>query len=216
MPTYKNSARQRYVRTTAFSHKECESGAVRNLTATGSELQYSNIRSVAADWSRYPIDTTFNIKGLPYTYVVDDFGSALCGTNTLDLYFPTLHEMDRWGNRDVEIRVAKWGSWRRSAEILRPRRRFWHCRRMYSSLEGQLAKADAPPTKSDNKPESPEPSSLSPSPHAEKETSSFTWNLSTSPKQRAAAQLKEQQQRKAKDTIKVANSDSKEEEDLSM
>ncbi len=31
--------------------------------------------------------------------------------------------------------------------------------------------------------------------------SSFTWNLSTSPKQRAAAQLKEQQQRKAKDTI---------------
>lgn len=131
-PTYTSeSSRHRVVRTTAFSCQENEPGAYGRLNAMGTTLKYGQVRSAAADWSRYPAGTVFKIKGLPWTYVVDDYGSSLVGTNTIDIYHPTLASMRRWATRDVEINIVKWGSWERTANLLRRRTKYPHCAQMY-------------------------------------------------------------------------------------
>ncbi len=138
-PTYTSERiRHRYVRTTAYSCAENEPGAWGSLNAAGTMLKYGKVRSAAADWSRYPVGTTFKIKGLPYTYVVDDYGSALVGTNTIDIYHPTLGQMRQWGTRDVEINIIHWGSWERTANLLRKRTKYDHCARMYYATIAKL------------------------------------------------------------------------------
>lgn len=139
MPTYKkDSTRHRVVRTTAYSHMEMEVGAPWRKNAAGTYLKYGQVRSAAADWSRYPVGTKFKIKGLPYTYVIDDYGSALVGTNTIDIYNPTIRTMNRWGTRRAEITVIQWGSLERTVNILRARRGYNHCRRMYYAAKARL------------------------------------------------------------------------------
>lgn len=138
MPTYPESHRTRYVRTTAYSHMEGEVGAPGRLNAAGTILKYGAVRSAAADWSIYPVGTTFKIKGLPYTYVVDDYGSGLVGTNTIDIFHPTLSSMRRWGTRPVEITVVRWGSWERTANLLKGRTRHAHCAQMYAGVQRKL------------------------------------------------------------------------------
>jgi len=139
-PTYKSdSARHRVVRTTSYSHQEGEVGAPGRLNAIGTTLKYGPVRSAAADWSRYPVGTTFRIKGLPHTYVIDDYGSALVGTNTIDIYHPTLGLMRKWATRDVEINIIKWGSWERTANLLRGRVKYPHCARMYYATMRKLS-----------------------------------------------------------------------------
>ena len=130
-PTYSFSQRNRIVRTTAYSCAENEPGAYGNLNAAGTTLKYGMVRSAAADWSRYPLGTRFKIKGLPYTYVVDDYGRALVGTNTVDIYHPNLSLMRQWGTRDVEITVIQWGSWERTLSLLKRRQKYPHCYQMY-------------------------------------------------------------------------------------
>lgn len=138
-PTYHSqSIRHRYVRTTSYSHMENEPGAYGRLNAIGTTLKHGQVRSAAADWSRYPVGTTFKIKGLPYTYVIDDYGSALVGTNTIDIYHPTLKAMRHWGSRDVEINIIHWGSWERTANLLRKRTKYGHCARMYYAVLPKL------------------------------------------------------------------------------
>ena len=140
MPTYAPHQRKRYVRTTAYSHMENEPGAPGRKNAMGTILKYgSTIRSAAADWSHYPAGTKFKIKGLPYTYVVDDYGSALAGTNTVDIFHPTLRQMNRWGTRKVEINVIQWGDIDRSLALLKGRVRHKHCRKMYYGLLARKA-----------------------------------------------------------------------------
>jgi len=131
MPTYKESQRHRVVRTTAYSHQENEPGAPWRKNAIGTYLKYGKVRSAAADWSVLPVGTKFKIKGLPHTYIVDDYGSALVGTNTVDIYHPTLRTMRRWGTRRAEITITQWGSWKRTLNILKGRRKYKHNRRMY-------------------------------------------------------------------------------------
>lgn len=144
MPTYtSHSQRTRLVRTTAYSHMEKEVGAPGRKNAIGTTLQYGKVRSAAADWSVYPVGTTFRIKGQPYLYVVDDFGSALVGTNTIDIFKPSLSLMRRWGTRRVEITVVRWGSMQRSAKLLRTRRGYSHCRRMYAGCMRKLKGASS-------------------------------------------------------------------------
>ncbi|MGC6425540.1 MAG: 3D domain-containing protein [Akkermansiaceae bacterium] len=139
MPTYKKDrTRHRVVRTTAYSHMEMEVGAPWKKNAVGTYLKYGRVRSAAADWSRYPVGTRFKIKGLPYTYVVDDYGSALVGTNTIDVYNPTIRSMKRWGTRRAEITVIQWGSLERTVNILHGRRAHQHCRRMYYAAKARL------------------------------------------------------------------------------
>ena len=131
-PTYHSeSVRHRYVRTTSYSHQENELGAEGRLNAMGTILKYDRVRSAAADWSRYPVGTAFRIKGLPHVYVVDDYGRSLAGTNTIDIYHPTLKLMKKWATRDAEINVIRWGSWEQSANLLRGRTKYAHCALMY-------------------------------------------------------------------------------------
>lgn len=130
-PSYPRSKTHRVVRTTAYSHQENEKGAPWRKNALGTYLKYGKVRSAAADWSRYPVGTQFKIKGLPYTYIIDDYGSALVGTNTLDIYHPNLRSMRLWGTRNAEIKVIKWGSWEKTLAILKGRLKYSHTRKMY-------------------------------------------------------------------------------------
>ncbi len=129
------------VRTTAYSHLEADSLQYGRLSAAGNTLQYGNqVRSAAADWSKYPLGTRFVIEGLPYQYVVDDYGSALCGTETIDIYKPNLRGTGDWGVRNVPIRVLEWGSFEESAKILDERKHVRHAdhvRKMLSEIERQ-------------------------------------------------------------------------------
>ncbi|HVJ45748.1 MAG TPA: 3D domain-containing protein [Luteolibacter sp.] len=138
MPVYAFSDRNRVVRTTAYTCSEDDHIVYGSNNATGTQLRYSDrVRSAAADWSFYPVGTVFKIAGLPYTYVVDDYGSALTGTGTIDIYKPTKDVMNAWGRRNVEITVLQWGSFTRSAEILSQRTKYSHCSQMLANIVRQ-------------------------------------------------------------------------------
>lgn len=123
------------VRTTAYTHNEADHLRYGRKNAIGTRLRYGKVRSAAADWSRYPVGTRFTISGQPgIVYEVDDYGSALVGMGTIDLYKPTFSAMNRWGVRHVDIHVLKWGSVDRSVKILKPRTKWSHVRRMFQAL----------------------------------------------------------------------------------
>lgn len=126
------------MRTTSYSHMENEPGACGMINASGSRLKYGSVRSAAADWSVYPLGTKFRIKGQPHIYVVDDYGSSLAATNTIDIYKPSLHYMRTWGTRHTEITVIQWGSYERSARLLKGRINHDHCRHMYYGCKRKL------------------------------------------------------------------------------
>lgn len=119
------------VRTTAYTHNEGSGG--RN--AIGRRLASAGIKSAASDWSRFPLGTHFRVLGTKDEYMIDDYGGALVGTNTIDLYHPSKLEMRRWGVRRVDIEVLHWGSDGESLRVLRPRKGTSCARRMIASLE---------------------------------------------------------------------------------
>ncbi|MDI1313526.1 3D domain-containing protein [Prosthecobacter sp.] len=132
---FKSSTRITSVRTTAYTHGESDHIIYGAKTAVGTQLKFGNVRSAAADWSVYPVGTIFQIEGMPYVYQVDDYGSALVGTNTIDLYKPDKATMNAWGVRNVNIRVIKWGSFSKSLAIMKERMRYEHIRRMVGRIE---------------------------------------------------------------------------------
>lgn len=127
------------VRTTAYSHLEADSLQYGRKSAAGNDLKYgSQVRSAAADWSKYPMGTRFMIEGLPYQYVVDDYGSALVGTETIDIYKPDMRTMGQWGVRNVPVKVLEWGSFEESRKILDGRKNVRHAdhvRQMLREIE---------------------------------------------------------------------------------
>jgi len=127
------------VRTTAYTHTEADHIAYSNKTAIGTRLKYySGVRSAASDWSKYPVGTRFQIVGKPgVTYEIDDYGSALVGKETIDLYKPSRAKMNEWGARNVQIKVLKWGSFERSKNILKDRTKYSHVRKMYNAIKGK-------------------------------------------------------------------------------
>lgn len=136
MPVYTFGERNRLVRTTAYTCSEDDHIQYGSNNAIGTQLKFTNrVRSAAADWSFYPLGTVFKIKGESQLYVVDDYGSALTGTGTIDIYKPTRDWMNAWGRRNVEIAVVQWGSLERSAEVLSKRTKFAHCRQMYVNIQ---------------------------------------------------------------------------------
>ena len=138
MPFYHPKQLNRVVRTTAYTHSESDHISYGPRNAVGTRLKYTEQeRSAAADWSVYPLGTRFKIKGEPYVYVVDDYGSALVGTGTIDIYQPSKALMREWGRRVVEIQIIQWGSSRLSMEKLAARRGYRHCARMHASLSEQ-------------------------------------------------------------------------------
>lgn len=138
MPVYSFGERNRVVRTTAYTCSEADHIQYGSKNATGTDLRYTNkVRSAAADWSFYPVGTTFRIKGLPYLYVIDDYGSVLTGTGTIDIYKPSKDVMSLWGRRVVEVNIVQWGSFDRSARLLAQRTKFGHCKQMLTNIVRQ-------------------------------------------------------------------------------
>lgn len=127
------------VKTTAYTHTEGDHLKHGSANAVGTKLKFGEVRSAAADWSVYPVGTKFKIQGDPCVYVVDDYGSALVGTHTIDLYKPSAAAMNKWGVRKVDIEVVEWGSYDRSLAILKPRQKKGKgaVQRMVSSLQSR-------------------------------------------------------------------------------
>ena len=69
--------------------------------------------------------------------LIDDYGGALVGTSTIDLYMTSRAEMRRWGVKHEEIEIIQWGSEEESLKILRTRTNVGRVRRMIASLEAQ-------------------------------------------------------------------------------
>ncbi|MEO8354220.1 MAG: hypothetical protein ABI680_21025 [Chthoniobacteraceae bacterium] len=132
------------VRTTAYTHSEADHLKHGRSTAMGTTLQYGNVRSAAADWSRWPAGTLFRIRETGEFYRVDDYGWALAGTNTIDLYKPSRSMMNQWGVRYVTIENLEWGDVDRSRAILRDRAKHKHVRRMLNDLDRHYAALKKP------------------------------------------------------------------------
>jgi 3D (Asp-Asp-Asp) domain-containing protein len=141
--THRNS--QMRVRTTAYTHDESDHIVYGVKNAVGTNLKFGNVRSAAADWSRFPVGTKFRIAGQPgVVYEVDDYGSALVGTGTIDLYKPSQSMMNHWGVRHVDIEVIQWGSFERSMQLMRDRTKWKHVRAMMEGIEARLRTAGLP------------------------------------------------------------------------
>ena len=124
------------VKTTAYTHTEEDHKKYKVATAAGGTLKYGAVRSAAADWAVYPVGTVFKIEGDAHTYEIDDYGSALVGTETIDLYKPSKSSMRSYGARQVNIKVVKWGSIPKSLAILKPREgKSPHISKMIRELE---------------------------------------------------------------------------------
>jgi 3D (Asp-Asp-Asp) domain-containing protein len=126
------AANRMYVRTTAYHHSE-PGGRV---TAVGGYLRPTH--SAAADWSWLPAGTKFRIVETGDEYVVEDYGSALIGKQTIDLYKSTRGEMNAWGVRYVHIEILEMGNYKVSLAVLLPRQKYQHVREMVSGLKKKV------------------------------------------------------------------------------
>ncbi len=119
------------VRTTAYTHTE--RGGAHN--ALGTYLSGRHVMSAASDWSRFPLGTRFRIATTNEEYMIDDYGMALVGTDTIDLYKSSRLDMRQWGVRYVDIDILQWGSEEQSLKVLAPRCKNHCVRQMVASLE---------------------------------------------------------------------------------
>lgn len=119
------------VRTTAYSPGE--NGGKHN--AVGQSLSGHKVMSAASDWSRFPLGTRFRIVDTKEEYIIDDYGTALVGTSTIDLYKRSRLEMKRWGVRHVDIDILEWGSEEKSLRVLAPRAKHPSVQKMVIALQ---------------------------------------------------------------------------------
>lgn len=110
-------------------------------TARVRKPQPPRIGSAAADWSRWPVGTTFRVLSTGQVYKVDDYGWALAGRNTIDLYMASRGDMNRWGVRHEPIQVISWGDRQASLSLLQARQHYKHCRRMVLALQDKHEEA---------------------------------------------------------------------------
>jgi len=193
------------VRTTAYTRKE--EGGIHN--ALGAYLSGKHVMSAAADWSRFPLGTRFRICSTREEFIIDDYGTALVGTNTIDLYKPTKLEMKRWGVRVVDIDVLQWGSEQKSLEVLGPRAKHAQVQSMLTALHTKtpsttVAVASPPksPTKSEKKVAS---SKAKASTKSEKKVASAKTKSSAKPEKKVTSSKTDS----AKSEKKVASSKAK-------
>lgn len=127
-----SAAPRMYVRTTAYHHSEPGGRA----TAVGGYLRPTH--SAAADWSWLPAGTRFRIVETGDEYLIEDYGSALVGRYTIDIYKSTRAAMNKWGVRYVHIQILELGSYRVSLAVLKPRQKYSHVRRMVVELQKKV------------------------------------------------------------------------------
>jgi 3D (Asp-Asp-Asp) domain-containing protein len=101
------------------------------------------IGSAAADWSRWPAGTVFRLLSTGQNYRVEDYGWALSGRNTIDLYMANQREMNSWGARQETIEILKWGDPQESLQFLRRHQDYRHIKRMVLELESRHKEAAA-------------------------------------------------------------------------
>ena len=123
------------VRTTAYCTTERGGGGKHN--AIGMYLSGRNVISAASDWSRFPLGTRFRLVDTNQEYIIDDYGGALVGTNTIDLFKNSRREVKQWGVRHVDIDILQWGSDTESLKILGPRTKHKKVRRMVAALNSK-------------------------------------------------------------------------------
>lgn len=150
-----------HVRTTAYTDSESDHLQYGAKSACGTTLQYGAVHSAAADWSRWPQGTTFRIAETGEICQVDDYGWALAGTNTIDLYKPDRAAMNGWGVHRVTIEILHWGDPWDSYKILAPRNAYAHVRRMLKEIADRYPHhgGDAGPVIAENGPPAAAPAS---------------------------------------------------------
>lgn len=94
------------------------------------------VGSAAADWGRWPAGTTFRLLSTGQIYRIDDYGWALSGRNTIDLYMASQRDMNSWGARQEPIQILHWGDPGDSIRLLGPHQSHLHIKRMILELEG--------------------------------------------------------------------------------
>ena len=130
--------RRRNTRTTKRTTK-----TTRNAKRAVAVSKAPQIGSAAADWSRWPAGTVFRLLSTGQNYRVEDYGWALAGRNTIDLYMPNQREMNSWGAREETIEVLKWGDPQESLQFLQRHQDYRHIKRMVLELEGRHKEAAA-------------------------------------------------------------------------
>ena len=138
-PDVTSAQRIQRVRTTAYTHSE--RGGPHN--AVGHRLSGLHVMSAASDWSRFPLGTHFRIPSTNEEYIIDDYGTALIGTDTIDLYKANRAAMRQWGVRHVDIAILEWGSEDESLKVLGPRCKHGYIRKMVAALEKKKGKTIA-------------------------------------------------------------------------
>ncbi len=103
----------------------------------GNRIPDPNYGSAAADWARWPAGTVFRVLSTGQLYRVEDYGWALSGRNTIDLYMATPREMNNWGVRQELIQVVEWGNPQESLRRLARHTKYRHIKRMVLELEGK-------------------------------------------------------------------------------
>jgi len=101
------------------------------------------IGSAAADWSRWPMGTTFRLLSTGQTYRVEDYGWALSGRNTIDLYMSNQRDMNTWGARQEPIQILHWGDPQQSLQFLQSHTDYKHIKRMVLELQSRNEEAAA-------------------------------------------------------------------------
>jgi 3D (Asp-Asp-Asp) domain-containing protein len=127
------------LKTTAYTHTEADHTRYKKKAATGETLVANH--SAAADWSIFPVGTVLRIDN--HKYEISDYGSALVKRSgeipVVDIYQPSRYAMNKYGSKYVNnVEVVKWGSYQESAEILRARLNYPHCRTMYNRIQTKL------------------------------------------------------------------------------
>ena len=115
----------------------------RNVKRAVAVSKPPQIGSAAADWSRWPAGTAFRLLSTGQIYRVEDYGWALSGCNTIDLYMPNQREMNSWGARQETIEILKWGDREESLQFLQRHQDYRHIKRMVLELEGREKEAAA-------------------------------------------------------------------------
>jgi len=119
------------------------------MTARGTKRAASvsskppRIGSAAADWSRWPMGTTFRLLSTGQVYRVEDYGWALSGRNTIDLYMANQRDMNTWGARQEPIQILHWGDPQQSLQVLQSHQDYKHIKRMVLELQGRDQEAAA-------------------------------------------------------------------------
>jgi 3D (Asp-Asp-Asp) domain-containing protein len=101
------------------------------------------IGSAAADWGRWPMGTTFRLLSTGQMYRVEDYGWALSGRNTIDLYMSNRRDMNTWGARQEPIQILHWGDPQQSLQVLQSHTEHKHIKRMVLELQGRTEEAAA-------------------------------------------------------------------------